>query len=415
MARKVSLAVLWLVTLTLVIFVVGALAYDIPYVGLTSLFVVPFAPTIALASFVATGLAVVALRLHRTTSRMVLVTLSTIAGLGASYITYAVATTFVRENVRINPLAAVLAGLPVGPAAKADTSIVFDAHAGSPVALSIYRPSRQTSPAPVIFYVHGGGWVIGDRDDAAPTLRWLADQGWLVVSTDYTLSTPSRNLWDATQGQVGCAAAWVKANIARYGGDPARIGIVGESAGGNLAINVGYMASRGQLKSSCGGEIPVFKAVSVLFPVVDPASFNRNPDLALGKPSRDMTASYTGGDPDQFPKRYASISSFTHISRQAPPTLILVGEADHLVPPAPSYKFAREAAEAGINMRLVRVPFGDHGFNIARGSLGDQGFRQLTAAWLSKHGLAPKMSAKLSARFRKCPMVGPVCVFPPQT
>lgn len=388
--KWVALALLWLVALLLAILVVGTLAYDVPYLGLTA-FIVPWAaPAIALTSAVVGGLAMVALRSRRTKGRMALVALSAIAGLGASYVTYALASTFVREGVRIDPVAAILPGLSSGPAPKADTSVVFDTFDGEPVALSIYRPARRASPAPVLFYVHGGGWIWGDRDGAAPMLRWLADQGWMVVSTDYTLSTTTRNLWNVAHGQVGCAAAWVSANIARYGGDPTRIGIIGESAGGNLALNVSYMAARGQLKSSCGGSVPTFEAASALFPVVDPASFNRNDDPALAKPSRMMTSSYTGGNVEQFSQRYATISSFSYINRQAPPTFILVGEADHLVPPAPAYAFARQASAAGIVTHLVRVPFGDHGFSGIPGSLGDQGFRQMTADWMSRHGLSPK-------------------------
>jgi len=389
MIKRALLSLLWFAAFLAFIFVAGALGYRLPYIGLTASLVIPFAPLIALVSFFLAGVAFLAAQSRRTTSRMVVVALSTIAGLGAMYISYVVASTFARENVRFDPLAAILAGLPIHAAPTADTRIVFDTQAASPVALSIYRPARGARLAPVIFYVHGGGWVWGDRDDAAPMLRWLADRGWLVVSTDYTLSTPTTNLWNFTHGQVGCAAAWVKANIARYGGDPARIGIVGESAGGNLAVNVSYMAALGELESTCGGEVPKFKAVSVSFPVVDPASFNRNPDRVLAQASRDMTTSYTGGDPDQFPQRYAAISSFKHINRQAPPTLIIVGEADHLVPPEPAYEFARQASAVGIDARLVRVPFADHGFTVVPGSLGDQGFRQMTAAWFSRHGLTP--------------------------
>ena len=189
---------------------------------------------------------------------------------------------------------------------------------GEPLQLSIYRPPDADS-APVLVFIHGGGFVAGSRDVHGPDFRWFADRGWLTISVDYPLSSADQHLWDGVEQQIGCALAWVGTNAPQYGGDPTRLSLSGDSAGGNLAINVAYMAANGTLKSSCGGPRPVVSAVSALYPVVDVAGFYDNADLALGDVSRDMAGAYVGGSPREFPQRYAAVASATHISPAAPP------------------------------------------------------------------------------------------------
>jgi acetyl esterase/lipase len=255
--------------------------------------------------------------------------------------------------------------------------------------LSIYRPRGSALHAPVLVYIHGGGWIAGDRGGHGADLRWFADHGWLTIGVDYPLSSGARHLWDVTQDQIGCALAWVAKNASTYGGDASRLSLSGDSAGGNLAINGAYMAANGKLRSSCGGRLPAISAVSALYPVVDPAGFFNNDASVLAGTSRDMAEAYTGGSPQQFPDRYAAISSETYISAGAPPTLIIVGEADHLVPVEGTYRFTERARSVGVDVKLVAVPYADHVFDARRGSVGQQAYRQLTARWLEAHGQAP--------------------------
>ena len=272
-------------------------------------------------------------------------------------------------------------------ASAPDTEATYATYGDESLKVSVYRPSG--SGAPVLVFVHGGGWVAGDRDAHSADMRWFADQGWLVVTVDYALSSGERHLWDVVEGQLGCALAWVAANAPRYGGDPARLSLSGDSAGGNLAINVAYRIADGTLESSCGGTLPAVSAVSTLYPAVDPADFYANDDPALGGTSRAMAGAYTGGAPQEFAQRYAAIASATHIGPSAPPTLILLGEADHLVPTDGTYRFADAARAAGVDVDLVAVPYADHVFDARTGSIGQQAYRQLTAKWLREHGQAP--------------------------
>jgi acetyl esterase/lipase len=275
--------------------------------------------------------------------------------------------------------------------ARPDAEATYSSFDGEPLQLSIYAPAGSSldSRAPVLVFIHGGGWIGGDRSANSDDLRWFADQGWLAISVDYALSSDNRHLWDVTQGQIGCALAWLADNVERYGGDAARLSLSGDSAGGNLAINAGFMAAGGTLTSSCGGRIPTVAAVSALYPAVDPAGVYDNPDPVLGGHARDMAGAYTGGSPRDYPERYEVIGARAHIDADGPPTLMILAGGDHLVPNDGAYEFADLARAAGVEVELVTVPYADHVFDARPGSIGQQAYRQLTAQWLRSHGQAP--------------------------
>lgn len=376
----------WIVAVFSSLLVAGALAYQVPYIGLTTFLLTPLAGVFAVLGAALSVVAVVGWRRKASMSRGILLALSLFTFLGSGYIAYRVAATLIREGVEIDWLAILL---PIRrDAVSPDVDVVYSTFEGQPLSLSIYRPPQTSASSPVLLYVHGGGWYLGARNDVSPELKWFSQQGFVVVTASYPLSTADRHLWDKAHEQLACAVQWIGDNIAQYGGDVNRIGIIGESAGGNLALNLSYMAASGTLPS-CGGTAPRFRAALVTCPVVDLVSFYQNDDAALGEWSKEMVGYYTGGSPEEVPNRFAATSSFSYITSQAPPTLILVGEADHLVPPDGAYRFAAQAKAAGVDVRLASVPYSDHGFNAVPGSMGHQAFRQMTMEWFAVHGLAP--------------------------
>ena len=209
------------------------------------------------------------------------------------------------------------------------------------------------------------------------------------MSFEYPLSTEKRPTWNVTHPLLGCALVWANANAARYGGDPARIALWGESAGGNLLLNVAYAANAGTLKPSCPGPLPRIAAAAALYPVVDPELMYHNPDPLIGRFGALMTTRYTGGTPQQFPDRYAEINSSTHISAKAPPTLLIIPEADHLVVPAAAQAFEAKARAAGVKTQLITMPYAEHSFDLKSNSIGNQMVRQTMLKFLTEQGLKP--------------------------
>jgi acetyl esterase len=96
----------------------------------------------------------------------------------------------------------------------------------------IYRPATGTGPWPVVLYVHGGGFALLSKDTHWVMALHFARRGFLVVSINYRLAP--RHRYPAATEDACTALEWVVDNAARYGGDPSRLVLAGESAGANL-------------------------------------------------------------------------------------------------------------------------------------------------------------------------------------
>lgn len=122
------------------------------------------------------------------------------------------------------------------------------------LSVRIYTPETGTGPFPVLVYYHGGGWVIADKEvyDAGPrSISKLANA--VVVSVDYRQG-PENRFPDA-HDDAYAAYAWVLQNAASLQGDPARVAVGGESAGGGLAVSTSLMAREKGVK------LPVYQMV----------------------------------------------------------------------------------------------------------------------------------------------------------
>lgn len=126
------------------------------------------------------------------------------------------------------------------PASKVDTSGKDIDVSGGKIHLRIYTP-KGSGPFPVIVYYHGGGFVIADLDVYNASAQGLAEQvNAVVVSVAYRLAP--ENKFPTAHNDAFAAYEWTVKNASSIKGDPAKIAVVGESAGGNLAANVSIAA-----------------------------------------------------------------------------------------------------------------------------------------------------------------------------
>ncbi|MEY2926574.1 MAG: Carboxylesterase NlhH [Pseudomonadota bacterium] len=346
-----------------------------------------FGPWIVVLSLAGAVLMVRRWRGNRGKHTLIVAGLAGVAAVGGTWVQVQQIRTAAANGVSIDIASAFLAGSQKDESLRPVT-INYAAYDGRQIPLDIYPLARRAdSPAPVLVYIHGGGWGGQTRKQRQADYHWFADRGYLAIAVDYSLSSDKSHTWNVVEPQLGCALAWVAANAARYGGDPLRLAIWGESAGGNLVLNVSYRANQGTLKSSCDGKLPHIDATMALYPVVDPARMYRPVDPLLGVFGRMMGDNYTGGSPEQFPGRYAAIASSTHINPAAPPTLLIVPEADHLVVPEAAFAFAAKARAAGIDTRLIKMPYAEHAFDLKSGGIGNQLVRQSMLHFLETHGL----------------------------
>ena len=109
------------------------------------------------------------------------------------------------------------------------------------ILVRIYKPKNAAGQLPVVVYYHGGGWVIGSLDVYEPSAKAIAEKAQaIVVSVDYRLSP--ENKFPAAHEDAYAAYQWVRANAASLGGNPSKVAVAGESAGGNMAVTTALLA-----------------------------------------------------------------------------------------------------------------------------------------------------------------------------
>jgi acetyl esterase len=112
---------------------------------------------------------------------------------------------------------------------------------GASLPVRIYTPKDAKAPYPVVLYFHGGGFVIATNDTYDASARGLANGAKAaVVSVDYRKAP--ENKFPAAHDDANASYAWVLKNAASFSGDPKNVAVAGESAGGNLALNVAINA-----------------------------------------------------------------------------------------------------------------------------------------------------------------------------
>ena len=141
----------------------------------------------------------------------------------------------------VEPVPAALLLTPFARARKGvriDKDIEFRRVSGKVLKLDVFRPEANTDNRPALVYVHGGGWLFGDkREQGLPLCHQMASLGWVCFNVNYRLSPAAT--WPDHLVDVKAAIAWVRDNAAEFGVDPSFIAIAGGSAGGQIAAMAG--------------------------------------------------------------------------------------------------------------------------------------------------------------------------------
>jgi acetyl esterase/lipase len=383
---RIASGLLFLAASLCFLFEAGAYLPFLPYVGTIGNVVVTYFDCWILVVSIAAGIPLALLwRRYRTRFYLISSIISGLSVVMAVIVIVAIASAMHPFGIRINPLAEFNVKFIMGE--QPDSETTFEEYAGQPLKVMIWRPHSPTSgKLPVMLYVHGGGFTGGFADFRAKDMRWFADRGWLVMATEYSLSTKEKHYWDVTLDQVGCGMVWAQKHAAEFGGSSDALFLIGDSAGGNLALRAAFGANRDLLTSHCGRP-PHVRAVSVMYPVIDLAANygNGNPNPLLGPTGRMFSDSYLGGTPAQFPGRYSAVNPTSLIGPGIPPTQIVQPNHDHLVLPGPNIEFFEKVTKQGVDARMVKVPFGEHGDDLTDNGINDQILRQATLQFFSRY------------------------------
>ncbi len=239
---------------------------------------------------------------------------------------------------------------------------------GLPLTLNLAMPAKAEETLPAVLIFHGGGWTSGRKERHDNMVRYLAHEGYFAATVGYRLANPLKklNFWPAQIEDAKCAVRWLRANAVKYGVDPDRIGCVGFSAGGHLAMLLGTMHG----EDGCEGEggCPEFssrvKAVVSFFGPTDMGTITEDMD-ALRKQTMDEKVREARGRAigmvlgPEFRKDPSRASPLTYVTSDDAPMLLIQGTRDRLVP----YGDAKQMVDA---LTKAKVP-GEVVFKIGLG------------------------------------------------
>lgn len=252
--------------------------------------------------------------------------------------------------------------------------------------LDAYWTEDGKADKPVLIYIHGGGWIQGSRETHAYYPKVFANHGYVAFTLEYDLSSPERHLAESTELQIAEAFAWVKNHAADFGGDITKLCVAGGSAGGNLTLELAYKIDAGIYQTAADGtELPTVRAVSVTFPATSVAAVYNNDDLVLGGIVHNMAYSYTGCSPEENPALYDSLAPGNFITASTPPTNIVLGTGDVIVPPKETYELDAALEQAGIPHQTVTIPYANHGFDAVDGNMSTNAYLDLSLRWFEQY------------------------------
>ena len=253
--------------------------------------------------------------------------------------------------------------------------VVYGHKDGMALTYDVFKPKKPNGA--LVINIVSGGWSSewAAPEDRLPRYTLLTDKGFTVVSVRHG-SAPRYNVLDASS-DIRRATRFIKLHAKDYGCDPARIGVWGASAGGQLALVAGLMADDGEQTSSD----PVLRQENHLRAVV---AYYPPADLPGLMKGRQRPSPLNINETEA-----ASVSPIRFVDANDPATLILQGDADAVVAPAQAEALHAALDRAGVYNKLQMFAGADHDFIVSGDPVRTDAYAvqalQAMAAWFGAH------------------------------
>ena len=212
--------------------------------------------------------------------------------------------------------------------------------------LDIYKLKNLKTAAPVLIFIHGGGWSKGDKSDYLPYLVDYAEKGYVTVTVSYRLSGIAP--FPAAVQDVECAVQWIRDHSGEYMINPDKIALIGGSAGGHLAMMHAYSDTSNS-------------RVQAVVNIYGPTDLTTEYARYRGECLKFLGKSY-----HEAPDLYRAASPRTYISPDDPPTLIFHGTIDSLVPVSQSDSLQKWLDHARIPNEYHRLKGWPHTMDLSQ-------------------------------------------------
>ncbi|UCG56130.1 MAG: penicillin acylase family protein [Phycisphaerales bacterium] len=225
--------------------------------------------------------------------------------------------------------------------------------------LDLYKPKKTAGAGPGLVFIHGGAWKGGNKDIYRIYAARYAQRGYVAVSIAYRLSGEAP--FPAAVEDAKCAVRWMRTNADKYGVDAQNICVVGGSAGGHLALMVGYTSGDESLEGS-GGHKGVSSRVQAVVDIYGPCDLTVPVVRDAG-----VVREFLGGQKYEDARElYRKASPLFALTADDPPTLLLHGTLDEVVPIDQSDKLASALKQVGVKFTYDRLDGWPHVMDIAQ-------------------------------------------------
>jgi len=229
---------------------------------------------------------------------------------------------------------------------------------GKSLQIDLYKPRNLNKPAPLLVFVHGGGWKGGKRSDYLVYLVDFAEKGYVTATVSYRLKNDS--IYPACVQDVSDAMHWIFCNAGKYGYDPDRVAMIGGSAGGHLVLMTTYDFKEPSIpldSSYLATRLHKVKAVVGIYGPVDMTTpYAQTQGLVTG---------FIGHPYSEKPELYWEASPAKYLRKDLPPTLIFQGTSDNLLPPSQSDTLKARLDRLGVPCEYNKLPLWPHAMDIA--------------------------------------------------
>ena len=215
--------------------------------------------------------------------------------------------------------------------------IVIGEGDGRSLEADVFLPPLEEKNRPAVLFIHGGGWIEGDRSQLRGYGILLARLGFVCMCNSYRLSNES--IWPAQIQDVNCAIRYLRANATDLGLDPDRIGVSGNSAGGHLSL-MAAATKYDQIFEGEGGSNEVSSEIKAVCAIYPPTTIRQ---LEMLNPLENAFLMLMGKEAKK--EDYDKASPLNYVTEDYPPCMLIHGSTDSVVRLKDSTKFYEKLIE----------------------------------------------------------------------
>jgi len=242
--------------------------------------------------------------------------------------------------------------------------LIYKTADGMPLKLYVFLPPghKPTDRRAAVVCIHGGGWYGGTPQLFFPHARYFARRGAVSFSVQYRLlSRPGRIIFDPV-ADCKSAIRYIRSHAERFGIDPDRIAVIGDSAGGHLAACMGLIEDLDDPAEDAAVSA-MANAMILCNPIADTVNYRHIGNVkGLRDPREDDPRERVLSFGTTFEERARRVSPFHNVKPGQPPCLLMQGEKDPITPAEDARRLAEAMKAAGNRCDYVELPEEKHAF-----------------------------------------------------